>query len=593
MTVSAIRTTSIRVRLLALALAASLPVVLFATFMVVQLAVDRRTREMDDLTRHVSTVASAVNQALYGATRELSALAVDKDLLEDDLAGAYQEAVAFAAQSSIGTAISLVSLDGRMLFDTAYPLGAPLPACNDPQGVAETVRMRQVRVSNLHFAQDGRPVITVNVPVLREGQINYVIHMEVPPERILDILRDQHLHDRWAAMVADRAGIIVGSTEAAPGAVIGEGLRQAAAAARSGTYESLNDDGVPVMGVFQRLGPSDWVVALAVPRAQVNAEHIRFLLLLGTSAAAMLAVAAWLTLRMASQLERRLREVGSMARRLGAGLPVEPLATGIRELDAAAGSLWRASTLIASREADLKRVGKVAKDALASKAKFFAAANHDLRQPVQSLFLFQATLSNLLPADHPAIRPLSYAERSLQALQRLLDGLRDVSRLDAGAVVPVPANVAVDDVVLPLAEEYRLRAADQGIELRHVPCGLRAHTDPALLERILRNLVENALRYTPRGGRVLLGCRRHAGTVRLQVVDTGIGIPGDQLGVIFEEFQQLGNPARDSTLGLGLGLAIVRRACDLLDHDIDVASTVGRGSTFTVHLPKTVPQPVG
>ncbi|MGE5475976.1 MAG: ATP-binding protein [Bacteroidales bacterium] len=591
-----VRTTSIRTRLLALALAASLPVVLFAGFMVIQVAADHRDREINDMKRHVNAVAATVNQFLYGATRELTALAVDKDLLSGDIEGAYQEAVAFNAQSSIGAAISLVAPDGRMIFTTARPFGTPLPICSNARGVAETVRLRRPHLSNLFLALvDGRSIATVDVPVIRDDRVDYVLHMEVPPRRIQDILRSQHLYDHWIAIVADRDGAVIastGGTDGAPGPLIGDGLQQAAATAWAGTYESVGADGVPVMGTFQHMESSDWLVALAVPRTQVDTERLRFLLMLGTSAAAMLAVAAWLTLRMAAQLDWRLREVAGMGNRLGKGLPVEPVVTGIRELDAAAGSLARAATLIASRESDLKRAGKVAHDALASKAKFFAAANHDLRQPVQSLFLFHATLSSMLPEGHPALRPLSYVERSLQALQRLLDGLRDVSRLDAGAVVPVPADVAIDSVLEPLAEEYRLRAADQGLGLRYVPCGLWVRTDPTLLERVVRNLLENAIRYTPTDGRVLLGCRSHSGHVRLQVLDTGIGIPADQLGVIFEEFQQLNNPARDSALGLGLGLAIVRRACDLLGHGISVLSTPGRGSAFTVHLPKVAP-PLG
>lgn len=569
-------------------MAASAPVVLFAAFMILQLAYDRSEHELEELDRHVNAVTSVVDQALYGATRELGALAVDKDLLKDDLEGAYQEASAFVSQSGIGSAISLVNPEGHMLFNTAYPFGTKLPRCSDTPGVAETVQRRALHVSNVFIASaDGLPIITINLPVMRDGQVAYVLHMEVRPERIAALLRSQHLYDHWNAWVADRTGAVIaqhGGAEGAPGDAVR--ARLAAATAGSGTYDGDGADGKPVLGAYRRLEQSGWLVALAVPRAQIDARQSRFLLLLCTSAAAVLVLAAWLTIRMATHLDRRLQDVTAMAHRLGGSQAVEPVATGIRELDAASQSLARAARLIASREADLIRAGKVAKDALASKAKFFAAANHDLRQPVQSLFLFHATLSGLLPEGHPASGPLVYIERSLQALQRLLDGLRDVSRLDAGAVVPVVSDLSVDDVLQPLAGEYRLRSAEQGIVLRYVPCGLRVRTDPAVLERILRNLLENALRYTPRGGRVLLGCRRRGGHVRIQVVDTGIGMPADQLGSIFEEFHQLGNPARDSALGLGLGLAIVRRACDLLGHGISVASTLARGSAFTVHVPR-------
>lgn len=589
MSTAALRTTPIRARLLKLALAASLPVVLFAAFLVFQVTAERRANEAEELNERVAALAAAVEQALYGATRELSVLAVDKELLEPDLTAAYQEASAFAAQSSIGASISLLMPDGRVLFNTRHPLGTRLPDCSDGSGLAEMARTQRPRVSNLFVgAIDHRLEVTVDVPVLRGDRLVYVLHLLIDPARISDILRAQHLHDRWVAVVADRQGSVVARTGDAAGELgrpAPEGLRRAAAEATEGTFSS--GDGPALVGAFRRLPHSDWVVALAVPKGELTAQRTHFLLMLGGSAALMVALAAALTMGMAARLERCLLEVSAMARRLEAGQTVEPVGTGISELDLAAASLSRAATLIARREAELSRAGKVAHDALTAKAKFFAAANHDLRQPVQSLFLFHATLAGMLPPDHAGHKPLSFADRSLQALQRLLDGLRDVSRLDAGAVVPVMAPVALGEFLDALAEEYRLRAADQGITLRAVPCRLWVRSDPALLDRVVRNLLENALRYTSRGGRILLGCRRRGGHVRLSVIDTGIGIPASQLGIIFEEFHQLGNSARNSALGLGLGLAIVRRSCDLLGHGISVDSTVGKGSAFTVHMPMT------
>lgn len=589
MSTAAPRTTPIRARLLRLALAASLPLVLFAAFLVFEITAEHHAKEAQELSDRAAILAAAVEQALYGATRELSVLAVDKELLEADLAAAYQEAQAFAAQSSIGGSISLLTPDGRVLFDTRHPLGTRLPNAGDVAGLAEVARTQRSRISDLLASTiDHRPEITVDVPVTHGDRLVHVLRLLIQPARILDILRAQHLHGRWIAVVADRQGAVVARTGNAPGELgrpAPEGLRRAAAAADGGTFTS--DDGPAIAGVFRRLPQSDWVVALAEPKAELTAQRSRFLLMLGGSAALMVALAAALAIGMATRLERCLQEVSAMARRLGAGETVEPVATGIRELDAAADSLSRAATLIASREAELSHAGKVAHDALTARAKFFAAANHDLRQPVQSLFLFHATLAGMLPPGHEGHRPLSFADRSLQALQRLLDGLRDVSRLDAGAVVPVMVPVPLGGFLDALSEEYRLRAADQGITLRAVSSRLWVRSDPALLDRVVRNLLENALRYTPRGGRVLLGCRRRGGHVRLVVADTGIGIPANQLGIIFEEFHQLGNSARNSALGLGLGLAIVRRSCDLLGHGISVDSAVGKGSIFTLHMPMT------
>lgn len=590
MTASAIRTTSLRARLLLLALAASLPVILFAAFIVVQMAADRRERELENMVRRTTAIAAVVDQALYGASRELTTLAVDRDVLEGNLDLAYQEASSFAAQSSIGESISLLTPDGAIVFNTRRPLGAVLPPSGDLQGVAEAVETRRLRISNLFTgALDGKPKITVDLPVVRDGAVIYVLHMVIDPARVLALVRTQELDGRWVATVVDREGNTIARTldpETSVGRKAGAGLLRAIAEHREGTYENVLRDGTPVMGTFRRTLTGGWIVAVAVPRAMLDAQRTRFLLLLLGGGAVILAAAAAVTLRLAAGLEARLRGVATLAGRLGAGELVEPVATGIRELDVVGQSLARASTLIADREAALTRAGRVAEDALASKAKFFAAANHDLRQPVQSLFLFHATLATLLDPGHPARRPLSHSARALQALQQLLDGLRDVSRLDAGAVVPAMAPLALDHLLEALADEYRLRAAEQGITLRHVRTGLWVRSDRALLDRVVRNLLENALRYTPRGGKVLLGCRRRTGHARILVADTGIGIPAGKQGVIFEEFLQLGNPARDSTLGLGLGLAIVRRVCDLLGHGISVASTEGKGSVFTIHLPR-------
>ena len=218
-----------------------------------------------------------------------------------------------------------------------------------------------------------------------------------------------------------------------------------------------------------------------------------------------------------------------------------------------------------------------------AKTDFLAAASHDLRQPVQSLVLLTGSLRARLDGQ-PAEALVGKLETSVQALCRMLDALLDISKLDASAVPvdlrPVPLHHVLDD----LEEEYRLRAAEQGLELRVVPSSLTVRTDPALLERVLRNLLENALRYTDRG-RILVGCRRRGDRLLIQVRDTGIGIPPEHLERIFLEFYQIANPARDRGRGLGLGLAIVHRLAVLLECRVHVASVPGRGSCFTVAIP--------
>ncbi len=235
-------------------------------------------------------------------------------------------------------------------------------------------------------------------------------------------------------------------------------------------------------------------------------------------------------------------------------------------------------------EADLRRAREEAEHAASAKSKFLAVASHDLRQPVQSLYLFAAALGDRLQG-HPSLPLLDNMRQALDTLKGLLDGLLDMSRLESGKIAANPAEVRLGQVLGRLVAEYAPRAAQKGLELHAVPTRAWVRTDPSHLERILRNLIENALRYT-RQGRILIGCRRSGpDRLRVEVWDSGIGIPGDRLDDIFEEFTQIqGNGDR----GLGLGLAIVKRLSKLLDHRVRVRSKEGIGSVFSVEMPRVV-----
>jgi PAS domain S-box-containing protein len=242
-------------------------------------------------------------------------------------------------------------------------------------------------------------------------------------------------------------------------------------------------------------------------------------------------------------------------------------------------------------EEDLRHAKRGAERANLAKVKFLAAASHDLRQPVQSLTLLLSVIKRQLPETAAATEAISLAENSVTSLNAMLAGILDLSRLDAGVVAPQVESVDLGEFVGRLAREYQSRAAASGLVLRVAPRALRARTDAALLERILRNLIENALRYTAEGG-ALIGLRQRGDRVRIDVIDTGIGIPADQQAEIFEEFWQLHNPARDSSKGLGLGLAIVSRLARLLGAELEISSRPSRGARFSVLLPLDRSAPV-
>jgi signal transduction histidine kinase/CheY-like chemotaxis protein len=233
--------------------------------------------------------------------------------------------------------------------------------------------------------------------------------------------------------------------------------------------------------------------------------------------------------------------------------------------------------------ADLQSQKDIAERASSAKTMFLAAASHDLRQPVHALGLFIGALRRLV-MPFEGQRLIEQIEESAAAMDGLFSALLDISQLDAGTVEvhrqPFPIGPLLDRVCRDHQEEANIK----GLSLVWIRSTAVIDCDPILLERILRNLISNAVRYTNHG-RVLVGCRRGHTTLSIQVLDTGRGIPPDQHDRIFQEYYQLGNPERDRTKGLGLGLAIVRRLVDLLGCELKVRSRLGRGSRFEVSVP--------
>lgn len=233
---------------------------------------------------------------------------------------------------------------------------------------------------------------------------------------------------------------------------------------------------------------------------------------------------------------------------------------------------------------ELNRQKEIAEHASRTKTQFLAAASHDLRQPLQALGLF--VMSVKLRARDPDMQAaVSRIERSMGALEGVLEALLDVSKLDAGVVSPRIESFPVARVLAVVRDQFAATAERH--RLRFIVKETRAwcRSDPYMLERILANLVSNALRYTKQGT-VLIGCRRAGESLRIEVWDTGPGIPPEKQDEIFREFVQLDNPERSRDKGLGLGLAIVERLGRLLDHPIGLRSTVGRGSMFWVAVPR-------
>jgi Na+/proline symporter/signal transduction histidine kinase/CheY-like chemotaxis protein len=237
---------------------------------------------------------------------------------------------------------------------------------------------------------------------------------------------------------------------------------------------------------------------------------------------------------------------------------------------------------------ELGRAKAEAEQANISKTRFLAAASHDILQPLNAARLYVTSLVERRAGGSDA-QLIGNIDASLDAVEEIFGALLDISRLDTGAMKPEVVSFRIDEVFRQLEVEFTPLAQEKGLQLRFVPCSLAVQSDRRLLRRLLQNLVSNAIKYTP-SGRVLVGCRRRRRHLRIDVYDTGLGVPASKKRAIFQEFHRLDQGAKVAR-GLGLGLSIVERIARILDHKISVTSTVGRGSLFSVEAPLSTAAP--
>ena len=243
---------------------------------------------------------------------------------------------------------------------------------------------------------------------------------------------------------------------------------------------------------------------------------------------------------------------------------------------------------------DLLRAKADADDANISKSRFLAAASHDILQPLSAARLYATSLRERLrarPSADDALLLASNVDAALEAVEDILGALLEISQLDAGATGAEIEAFDINPILLQLKLEFEPIAIARGLALTFLPSSLRVTSDRKLLRRLLQNLVSNAVKYTPTG-RILVGARRHGAIVRIAVYDTGVGIPDEKQGVIFREFERLAAGAQMAS-GAGLGLSIVQRLSQVLAHEVQLRSVVGRGSVFSVSLPSAPPRMAG
>ncbi|HRF30318.1 MAG: hypothetical protein JNM16_08595 [Dechloromonas sp.] len=402
------------------------------------------------------------------------------------------------------------------------------------------------------------------------GQFNGAVFGAIEPAYLQDFCWSNRLSDDFESVLINARGEIAASCRPADlsrqSPILGARAEEVLFAGRLrgeiGSAGLSTHDGLRI-AVSPVPGFADLRILTVIPESTLLANWRNRLFELGTLAALVTLV----LLVSALLIRRQVREMANMTVELAASH--NHLEERVQE----------ATLELAGQKDEAERANT-------AKSRFLAAASHDLRQPLHALSLFSADLQRQVRSgtaqELPRLAEQISASTSL--LGELLDSLLDISRLDVAGIKPESRPTQLQPIFQRLADSFRRAAADRKMTLRFRPSAHWVETDPVMLERMIANLVSNALRYTPPGGRVLVAARRRGGQLAIEVRDNGIGIAQEHQAAIFAEFYQVGNAAREQNKGLGLGLSIVDRLAKALDIPVSLKSRQGEGTLFTLLL---------
>ena len=577
-----------RAHLLILVVAVLVPMIVFAGIVLVTLGRQQRTAVEIGAVETARALTNAVDESLTSSVKVLQALAMSRTLDAGDLRGFYAEAQRTVATQPGWFNVILFSPDGQQIVNTWREFGQPLPRTQAPASLDAVLATGRPVVGDVTFGQVIQEfAFGVRVPVVRRGAVVYVLTAAVRPASLLDVLMRQRLPESWVASVFDRHNRIAARTRSGEqfvGKLVSpEFVQLLGRGDREGWAITHTLEGRPVYTAFARSATTGWGIGIGIPRESVDAPLYRSLATIVGGGIALVLVALLAAVMLGRRITAPMASLSAAAKAFGegGGLPAASPA-GVSEVEDVRRAFAEAATLVEQRAAEAEASNR-------AKDEFLAVLSHELRTPLNAVYGWARMLQAGQLDGAAAARALDVIVRQSNAQVQLIDDLLDVSRVISGKmrldVRPVDLKAVIEsalDAVRPAADakEIRLQSALDPLAAGSVS------GDPDRLQQVVWNLVMNAVKFTPRGGKVRVQLDRVDGHVEIVVRDTGRGISPEVLPFIFDRFRQGDSSTTRAHTGLGLGLALAKNLVELHGGTLTAHSDGDeKGATFMVRLP--------
>jgi len=592
----------LRRRLFLLAAAGIVPLLVMSGIGLYALAQQQRIQAERIGLELARALATAVDAELRSSISVVQSLATSLALDRDDLSG-FQERAQRVLETQVNwAAVFLADPSGHRLVDTRFRSGTVLPPILEKESFDRVVRTRAPAVGNLAKNTQGVLLFPVRAPVIRNGELSYVLTALVKPEAILEVIKRQRLPEDWIISIFDANGLRVarsrahnenlgGRPSASLQAIMANG-------AEEGVGQTIDLEGNRNYASFSRLRDSGWSAVPGIPAAFVEGTAYRSLAIYGGGILLSIVLGTLGAIGIARSINRPIRDLRASAQALGRREALRALDTSIQEIRDVADALAIAADERAGSEAQREELLRREQQARAAaeaanraKDEFLAVLSHELRTPLNAVYGWARLLQAGQVRDEQAERALDAIVRNANAQVQLIDDLLDVSRVVSGKmrldIRPVDLRTVIEgalDAVRPAAEAKAIRLQSV-LDPRAAPIT----GDSGRLQQVIWNLLMNAVKFTPKGGRVQVHLQRVNSHVEIIVSDTGPGIAPDVLPFIFERFTQADSSSTRAHSGLGLGLALVKHLVELHGGSVDAQSPgEGKGATFVVRLPLTI-----